>query len=536
MYTNITLQGQGKKFNYIVEYKPSDIRQSTEGLYCREYDDKLVLCENLFKYEITNGQYDDVYDIRKAYNKNTNVWESIDIDPSHNLINNLYNDLTYKAAEFTVYFPQHSVDVYKPGVKYMISISIQIYNKEVFLGSYELNRIKSYILPYEKIFLNEQYYECVKFSIVDPRQLIYGDEWEVLRNYCLTNSTKITKDLNDMHIGPVLYVSLHPVEELNGQIKKLEDYNGGQNSINISSNKNDYMQLELTHNLNEYLIQNDQPSFICNLNYNGNIIKHLKNNYEYDLEDKLSDTQKLFRYEFIIGNENETICILRDVDQKGDIVWTQVTDDVGFQYACKFEKSKILKSIKDNGGILYKNGLYAVASLILSQKGNINNEITIISNKIPITVDLFKFFVSENKLSNDSPDINSINLNDIYMNVYNINTVNKINQNIIHIDNLDQSKSNIISPTFFRSVDSSDIVIHPDVKENICIKLDQYKNKVDMFFIKIEDVLFQEIARIQTGVIFKIDKPLPQKSQQGTYYILDQNEELVTLGKYTYSK
>lgn len=99
------------------------------------------------------------------------------------------------------------------------------------------------------------------------------------------------------------------------------------------------------------------------------------------------------------------------------------------------------------------------------------------------------------------------------------------------------SKANIVQPVFFKSRDLANIIIHPEVTENICINLDAYKAKVTTFYIKIEGIVFPEMGRIEAGVIFKVQgNLLPGKTAGGIYYILDQDTNLVTTGKYTYER
>lgn len=113
--------------------------------------------------------------------------------------------------------------------------------------------------------------------------------------------------------------------------------------------------------------------------------------------------------------------------------------------------------------------------------------------------------------------------------------INKTIQNVVEMTAQTDSKSNIIQPVFFRSRELASIIVHPAVTENICINLDAYKASVERFYIKIEGVAFYEIGRTESGVIFKISgNMLPGQLTNGTYYILNQDAELVTTGKYKY--
>lgn len=121
------------------------------------------------------------------------------------------------------------------------------------------------------------------------------------------------------------------------------------------------------------------------------------------------------------------------------------------------------------------------------------------------------------------------------MNVIKPKFANKTVMEVVEMTAQTDSKSNIIQPVFFRVRDLASIVVHPEVTENICINLDAYKSQVDRFYIKIEGAAFPEIGRTEMGVIFKVKgSSLPKRLTQGVYYILNENTDLVTTGKYIY--
>ena len=89
----------------------------------------------------------------------------------------------------------------------------------------------------------------------------------------------------------------------------------------------------------------------------------------------------------------------------------------------------------------------------------------------------------------------------------------------------------VIKPLFFRAHPSAHIILHSGVNENISINLDIYKSQVKYFTIKVGTTLFKEIGRNDKGVIFKILGNM-LKSGEGTYHILNQDNDLVTSGTY----
>jgi hypothetical protein len=126
-----------------------------------------------------------------------------------------------------------------------------------------------------------------------------------------------------------------------------------------------------------------------------------------------------------------------------------------------------------------------------------------------------------------------IDVKDMNINKYNV--VNKIENKIFQIERPNDSKDNIMQPVFFRVKETEVLTIHPAVTENICINLDDYKSKVKNFVLQIEDCRFEQIGSNNYGILFKvIGNRLPTGATSGIYYILNENLELVTTGKYNY--
>lgn len=156
------------------------------------------------------------------------------------------------------------------------------------------------------------------------------------------------------------------------------------------------------------------------------------------------------------------------------------------------------------------------------------------SNIFPLTQDLYEFMLAvQNGYAIEQLD--KIDTTLYTMKIEKPRIMDKTIQNVMEITSHSDSKANIIQPVFFRAREMAHIIVHPEITENISINLDPYKSQVDRFLIKIEGVTFQEIGRIEGGIIFKIQgNLLPGATKSGTYYILNQDSELVTTGKYTY--
>ena len=120
-------------------------------------------------------------------------------------------------------------------------------------------------------------------------------------------------------------------------------------------------------------------------------------------------------------------------------------------------------------------------------------------------------------------------------NILNKNAVNKTSNEIIQIERPIENLGSIAQTFFYRVTDTQAIIIRPMVNENICINLDSYKHLVKSFVIQIEGIRFVEIGRNKSGVVFKIiGNKLPKQATSGQYYILNQDSDLITSGKYTY--
>lgn len=116
-------------------------------------------------------------------------------------------------------------------------------------------------------------------------------------------------------------------------------------------------------------------------------------------------------------------------------------------------------------------------------------------------------------------------------------TINKTVQQVTNISATTSSKAGIVQPVFIRVQKAAGIVIHPAVTENICVNLDAYKSSVDSFAIQIEGCVFPEIGRTASGVIFKVvGNDLSGTVSNGVYYVLNQDNDLVTTGRYQYEQ
>ena len=356
-------------------------------------------------------------------------------------------------------------------------------------------------------------------EIIDPYDILYSDKFEAFRKSFKNN------DLN--YDGTSLYVSLHPIYNNNGNYLKSDEYNGGQNSINITNDITDY----LAYNIREDEIGNIFCKLSYNSLYNGDLLTYLKETYYWETDnvkvkyilalDKLtpaimeSDNNSLIgEYEFKYNKINSDP-MPQNPQETG--IWCLVNNNKVQEPVSLFSDWK-----------LWQEGLSFISKAIfytINEDGEEINKMILTSNKIPLSQELYSKLRIKNQLTQkiDFEDMNNINI------------VNTIDNKTVLYNTPENSKNNIILPVFYRVRDLGNIVIHPEVNENICINLDQYKSKVDSFIIQIEGIKFKELGTTGAGTIFNIiGNMLPGEVKSGTYYIMSQNGDLVTTGKYIY--
>lgn len=481
--TNINITGNDHVFPYMIEYDVSKYESNDPISYT--INDKRI----------------DIFTDNIKYVKHENDWiKTDDWGEKHNIDINYY-----KVSKITLYFPIHSVDTYaKP--YYALTTNTWINGKYVYLGTFIFDR--SQALATQKITQSQShsYYECIEFQIVDPRDIIYSDSWKEFRHE-VCGEQLFGDDININNTGSQLNITLYPLKKIGDTYIMHDDWNGGQNSIDITIGIEDMMSLNISKFFDESGI-NIKCDTIFNNVYEGSLNEYIIETYGVE--------NCKYNYELIVKDDNTIY-----TDKNGGILSKNI-DNI----SCVFNRSDLKQyKIFDNWDN-WRDGMSIVCSLNITKDDK--DILYLISNEIPINMELFKYLVGEQKLF-------YINLKGVDMNCYNINAVNKIVNEVVYVDDQNDSKSNIIQPVFIRTKDVTNIIIHPEVTENICINLDAYKSKVSSFSIKIEGQIFNQIGMISKGVIFKIiGSKLPNIKKEGIYYILNEDAELITSGKYIY--
>jgi len=519
----INIQGYDQNFGYMLEYKNSD----------KEFDISDV------RYHIKNDTIylhdDDVYFRYGNEWSKDHTGNMGDYIPSHT-----------DTSRVRVYFPNHAVENYRSGVSYMLTLNTWIGGYRIELGSHRFSRVDSLAIN-EGVFTygGERYYDYVEFGIIDPYELIYSDSWKSFReNVCHVS-------MNNNNVGSILSVTIYVVtENEDGSVRISDDVIGGTTVFNIFTRSKGFIKLNIAPDLDNlgWKFTTELP----NIHYkdtheNDRLFGYFRNAYGIPLASSDDVTYELVlknpnRNTIIMGptmnfdpdhiidknthltqtmswrsvlNENDTT----DVDRDGESV-TVTNPRSGMKHF--FESWGSV----DDGWPHFEEGWVMQGSMTINV-GDTTMEI--LSNEFPITQDTFRYFVGWN--------LNEINkrykIED--MEIINYTLVNKVRNEVVQLDRPENSKSNIIQPVFFRVKDAEFLTIHPDVTENICINLDDYKSKVDTFHLQIEKCKFSQIGANQYGIIFKVvGASLPRESTEGTYYILNEDHELVTTGKYRY--
>lgn len=392
-YCNININGDNKVFKYLVKYDNSL--------------NSIMLSEDYGVIEKENYIYFKYKDLNNLYKINGNFIEIEDDGAPQ---------INSKSIQLSVLFPEYSIETYDNHYSYVLTIKTSLCDKDVCLGSFLLNRYDSLALNRIKLDGAEKYYEYISVNIIDPYDLCYGDDWTDFRKKLLGIDDE-SDEPNSYNV--VLNVSLTPV--IMDESYRMDKYLDGQSCMNIYMGSSDYLNLDLQHNTNRELKYQEEPSFICKLDFNksfnGDAIAYFKDTYEVSLTS--------VKYNLIIGTEN-------DMHYDHSII---KTIDNGLE-SCSFTKTDIGRNGNFTGWLGWQEGMCVRASACMQVNGSEEEFLYIMSNSVPFTKELYKYFL------NDGYPINNIKLNNIDMINYQINAVNKIHNKIVRVEkNLNNVKN-----------------------------------------------------------------------------------------------
>jgi hypothetical protein len=541
MRNYINIKGNNQVFPYLFEYNPEKAAQVTD---------------NVINWCNDNGVIR-LHESDVKYYRDYNEWYSTDNITNYS---NIYIPETTGLSKITVYIPAHPISTYAKGIKYVVTANTWLNGNKIDLGSFMFKPSDTYAA--ERLIKNgnNEYYECIEFDVIDPFDLLYSNRWQEFRvNVCKENAGTNTA-------CSYLTLSMFIVNEYENKYFVSNDWLGGCTSFSVS-NLTDYLSLHLTTNY-------EPLGFGFGLKYNNvytgqySLMDYLKETYFFDnssTQPTLLKTNQI-AFELVIKNKNSVIigpqmiyCADPSVNRFAledkrpeNFSYYQV---MSYENICGSNGNAPLRPISPSLGYVpsipeffknwnaFEEGWSLVGSMIIYDDSilypdenydnspmnntNIANEIfSITSNEVPITQELFRLFVNGGEKTEKIIDINDMNIN-----TYNV--VNKIENKIVKIERQSDSKSNIIQPVFFRTNELEKLTIHPNVTENISINLDSFKSKVKKFTLQIDNNKFEQIGANTYGILFKIPaNTISANVTTGVYYILDENLELVTTGKY----
>lgn len=482
--TIVNINGNNQRFPYLIEY----IRKYSNQTMTNGSDVNWSVCEK-------NNDCIHLLSNHVKHYRHKNDWYTNDLE-----LNNQYIPENINTSKIRVYIPNHSISTYKRGVKYAVSAHTYINGIKIDLGSFIFRPTDTVANKYGKIkYGNSEYAEYVEFYILDPYYITYSDEWIDFRhNVC-------GEPLNINNTGAILSVTLYSIDEYNGRYMMDQEYAGGIASFNISD-----IEDFLTLNLSYYQGDSFELSIDYNSEYNW-LLTYLKETYN------INCSLKDIKFEIVLKTKDAVGAIAEIGYNAKESFGNAVQTIDRIQLVFNSSYNQFFDSWEN-----YSDGWNIVASMIVYDEDY--ELFSIVSNELPVTQELFSKFVN-----GGSEKI--IDLKD--MEIKNYNVVNKIVNEIIQIERPNDSKANIIQPVFFRVKETELLTLHPAVTENICINLDDYKSKVNKFTLMINGIKFKQIGANNYGIIFKvIGNKISTEQTAGIYYILDDNMELVTTGKY----
>ena len=518
-YTNINIKSDDKTFKYIVEY----------------FDDPGVKMDELRYFENDFGYFFFNEDQQNVLHQK-NYWTTVTKEQTYDC--ELFPQ-TYNISSFDLYFPRFSVDTYIKNVYYVLTLNTWINDECIFLGSYLIDR-KNAIACNKGVrkFLNDEYYEYIRVNTIDPFYLIYGDEWKEFRiDFCDEDETQKNNSASNIN------VTLTPVKLVDGVWIKLDGFDSSQSALVINNDEDsNYLTPKLLFDN-----QDGNPKFYCGLVFNDV--------YENDFEEYLRETYQI------------------TVDENFKIKYCFVIGDKENPYKYKEHVFELEEFIFDSWND-YEDGMYAQVYVIIQKFDE--DIIVLTSNKVFITQEEFKYLMRMPEgdfsqihgdgtddpnpffphdpdightgirppidggggiplraiLVHDVREIRKVDLDSLDMEVNKYNVVNVIENQVVSVERPADYRSNIVKPVFVKVQETDSIRLYSSVTENIVINLDAYKNKVNSFILKIGNTNCYEIGRINSGIVFKVIGS-SLSSGEGTYYILNEDGEMVTNGKYT---
>lgn len=497
----INIYNERKQFRYGVEYVDNIENISSSNFRYIEVQDPECDC-----FQFLSPYYSS---LERSTNKWTNL-PKVDEETQEGSNDHLPTD-TLNLSSFNVYFPNYSVETYTGNWLYAFSACTYINGDKIILCETIIDRRNSLAYPGLKVINGIRYSEYVNILVPDPWSITYEDDWSDFRqNVC-------GEPANINNTGSIITIEIHPIKIVeDGSYVKLDNYLGGLNSLMLKHEDNLSLSTTISYESPRTVkLKFTYPSIYKTLE------KYIAETYQ--IESGLSEITF------------DSSLVLFDNENIYNVYLATGTDNISFDLTPVEGASTIDFSLSGDGWDSFRPGLQLKAMTDLKCDGL--PLITLISNVLYVTQDMFASIL-ENKQSYDIEDVMSKfkddpNTTSSFNGMDIINIVNKTEKQVINIEKPNDFQNNITRPVFIRAQKNNEITIHPSVTENISINLREYKNYVNIFTLRISDVDFIELGRQSSNIIFKVvGKNLPEALEDGIYYILDDNAEMVTSGQF----
>lgn len=554
-FTNINLIDGGEVFEYKVGYRETDLYHTTTKL---RYTSQHIPETNATVIQLFSEKNTLYHHINAWYKYYPSNWQKVYLpalegqeeyknilisDAANGLYVGPYGDLDVSRlitktdiSQITVYFPYYSLNTKQPDIKYALTVYMWLNGFKVILGSYLVNRFNA-CANMNPLVDPSRYYDEYTVDIINPKTIVYSEAWKAFREVLCNEQP------NSNYTGIDLVVQLDPVEfdEESECYTNILSCAGGENVIVMYDNVED-MKLSITHNL--FASEGEKPLINCSLSFHSEYKQDVDGLKEYIQETYGVDKNFYdlrISYDLALRNDDDIYfynmskpelgeCLLSYDFESIDSIGMSNFERISWEWIDAYEaENKAPLYLQCMSNIYIKNIKTGEESLLLYFK----------SNNIPLTHDIMSYFLYPRMSVVDELDefwaLKKVELNNVNMNLYNIDVVNKTENIIKQFDYVNNdSKSNIVQPVFYRVQPLSSITLHRGVVENIAINLDQYKSKVKRFKLKIGNTTLVESGRVKAGIIF-VSNPSNMTGipNAGVYHVLNERGNVVTSGNYT---
>ena len=488
--------------------------------YVVEVDDTISTTSGTYSYNIHDGGVQ-LYRIGSPNAiHTTNTW----VPAKTNLNTNfLLPDIIHQKY-MRLYMPRYSIESFYDdtfmdgndlsGLRYALSAYTYVAGVKVTLGCYMFTALDAYATNKPIRYKGNDYMQAVDFLIPDPARLMYDDEWIDFRNQLCG------EPLGTNNTGSVINFDLFVLTPLDGVYMETVEFAGCVSAIPFTRSIDGDMRAVMSFDdrLNMELKFNEV--------YNGDLQLYLQETYNIMEPCKIA-------YEVIIKDANDIYMAptpeVMEVTDRRPLY--EITHEM-------FRDNGLLDWTWFLDGMILQGCIYVFRCGADEHTGSFAElmeynypVVDCLTNEIPLTKEIFKYLVPRQM------GVDKIEFDNINMQEYNVSVVNKLQHNVITINRPEDYKANIIRPVFIRSEKLDDVIIHPAVPESISLNLNQYKSTVEVFYIQIEGVIFAEVGRTNNSVVFQIEgNKLPKEVDSGILYLLNQDKELITTGKFTYEQ